>query len=139
MTPTANYWFIVGSSGQRYEEPQWSPWSDLLTLTGRPAPVRDALVALYNATDGAYWRNRVNWLTETAPIGNWFGVSTDGDGCVVVLYLGNNGLSGQLPPELGNLANLDTLDLDGNRLTGEIPVELGNISNLTVLSSITTN
>ncbi len=79
---------------------------------------RDALVALYNATDGAYWRNRVNWLTETAPIGNWFGVSTDGDGCVVVLYLGNNGLSGQLPPELGNL---DTLDLDGNRLTGRYP------------------
>ena len=35
--------------------------------------------------------------------------------------------------ELGNLANLLELDLDGNELTGGIPPELGNLPNLQVL------
>ena len=94
---------------------------------------RDALVALYNSTNGPRWRNNVNWLTNN-PIGTWFGVSTDSNGCVLVLYLDNNGLRGQLPPELGNLTSLDTLDMDGNRISGEIPAEIGNLTNLTVLS-----
>ena len=95
---------------------------------------RDALVALYESTNGESWRNSVNWLSETEPIGKWFGVSVDGNGCVLVLYLDNNELVGSIPPELGSLAKLDTLDLDGNELSGEIPTELGSLSNLTVLS-----
>ena len=46
------------------------------------------------------------------------------------LLLFDNGLSGEIPVELGNLANLLTLELDGNELTGEIPPELGNLVNL---------
>ena len=41
--------------------------------------------------------------------------------------LSNNKLSGPIPPELGNLANLKKLDLVGNALTGPIPPELGNL------------
>ena len=37
---------------------------------------RDALVALYNATDGANWTNNTNWLSNEA-LSEWFGVSTD--------------------------------------------------------------
>ena len=44
-----------------------------------------------------------------------------------------NGLSGEIPPELGSLANLEELHLHHNRLTGEIPPELGNLSNLVEL------
>ena len=40
---------------------------------------RDALVALYNATDGANWKNSENWLSD-APIGEWHGVTTDTNG-----------------------------------------------------------
>ena len=41
-----------------------------------------------------------------------------------------NQLRGELPTELGNLANLQTLSLFSNQLTGEIPAELGNLVNL---------
>ena len=39
-------------------------------------------------------------------------------------------LSGAIPPELGNLSNLEALGLSGNQLSGAIPPELGNLSNL---------
>ena len=118
LTPGEQYWFRVGSSYRRYQEPDWSPWSNLLTLGGECDGDRDALVKLYETTNGdRYWRNKLNWNTDT-PIGTWFGVSTDGDGCVVVLLLESNLLIGELPPEIGNLSRLDTLDLDGNYLEG---------------------
>ena len=65
------------------------------------------------------------------PIGEWKGVSTDYyNGRVVGLVLGRNELSGEIPPELGNLTNLISLGLDENQLSGEIPPELGNLANL---------
>lgn len=36
--------------------------------------------------------------------------------------LGSNGLTGRIPPELGNLKNLQKLWLDRNRLLGSLPV-----------------
>ena len=93
---------------------------------------REALVALYNATDGENWNQSDNWLSD-APLGEWKGVLTD-DRRVVVLYLGDNGLTGEIPAELGSLSNLTALYLDTNALSGEIPPELGSLSNLTDLS-----
>ena len=93
---------------------------------------RVALVALYNATDGANWLKSANWLTDE-PLIFWHGVETDSTGSVISLNLEDNQLSGELPPELGNLTNLTKLGLDGNRLTGTIPPELGRLTNLTIL------
>ena len=44
------------------------------------------------------------------------------------LWLTFNQLSGAIPPELGNLANLTVLGLSFNQLSGAIPSELGNLS-----------
>ena len=93
---------------------------------------RAALVALYNATDGANWTNNTNWLSNEA-LSEWFGVSTDVNGRVTRLYLHDNELSGEIPVELGGLASLQELFLFRNGLSGEIPEELGNLTSLTRL------
>ncbi len=43
-------------------------------------------------------------------------------------------LAGRIPPELGDLTNLETLSLDLNALSGPIPPELGGLANLRTLS-----
>ena len=124
-----------------------------LTVTGLgatgPAPQgsdRAALIALYNATDGPNWVSKTNWLSDE-PLGEWYGVTTDGGGRVTRLDLNTNQLIGEIPPELGSLSNLQRLNLSNNaiscgqqgceprspsanRLSGEMPTELGDLANL---------
>ena len=47
--------------------------------------------------------------------------------------MSRNQLSGEIPTELKDLANLRHLHLSDNDLTGDIPPELGSLSNLTQL------
>ena len=91
---------------------------------------KEALVALYNATDGANWTDSTNWLNDGVPLNSWHGVTTDAEGRVTVLSLHGNNLAGSIPPELGNLANLRILGLSYNQLSGTIPVEIGSLANL---------
>ena len=46
------------------------------------------------------------------------------------LYLSYSELYGEIPSEIGNLINLETLNLSYNQLTGPIPPEIGNLTNL---------
>ena len=84
---------------------------------------REALVFLYHATGGPNWDDNTNWLSE-APLREWHGVLTDSEGHVTGLDLNGNQLSGAIPPEMRNLANLDSLDLNVNQLSGPIPSSL---------------
>ena len=52
-------------------------------VSGSAETDREALVALYNATNGENWRkNNDNWLSD-APLGEWYGVNTNDDGRVI--------------------------------------------------------
>ncbi len=97
--------------------------------TGTNCLSRDVLLALYSATDGPNWTNNTNWATN-APLEEWHGVVADAYGAVTNLLLNNNNLSGPLSAQLGNLSNLQELDLSENQLSGPIPVQLGNLDNL---------
>ena len=94
-----------------------------------PPTDREVLEIFYDATGGPDWEISENWLTD-APLGDWYGVETDGYGRVVELSLLLNGLTGRIPPELGDLANLRSLYLWMDRTTGPIPPELGNLADL---------
>ena len=116
-------------------------------------PDRAALVSFYHATGGPGWKNRQNWLTDE-PLHEWYGVEVfhEGHGVEVDLRfrvrgldLAKNGLSGEIPAALADLAELRELDLRGmtqwtstgltitGQLRGAIPPELGNLGNLEVL------
>ena len=100
-----------------------------------PTAERDALIALYNATNGAGWTNKTGWLGAAGTECDWYGVScfTSYDN-VFSIRLGDNNLSGTIPSELGNLSMMRTLSLYDNQLTGSIPSELENATFLRDLS-----
>ena len=93
---------------------------------------REALIALYNATDGDNWTDNTNWCTDK-PLSEWAGISCR-NGRVSSIYLSYGNMVGQLPEELGNLTELEYISFYGNKLSGEIPSSIGNLTNLEVLS-----
>ena len=98
-----------------------------------PSTDRAALTALYEATNGAGWKNSRRWLDD-GPLTRWYGVDTDADGRVTELRLRDNGLEGRIPPHIGHLSNLTNLDLGENALTGPIPPEIGGLAELRSLA-----
>lgn len=84
-----------------------------------PQSERAALIALYNATNGADWTNRTNWLKPSGTEDTWYGISTyPGDNHVTHIWLHDNNLTGTLPPELGNFPYLETFSLHQNASVG---------------------
>ncbi|WP_419949432.1 M66 family metalloprotease [Candidatus Palauibacter sp.] len=88
-----------------------------------------ALEAIYATLGGPDWINDDNWLSGR-PLDTWHGVEVDGDGRVERLDLEFNGLTGTLPPEIGDLDNLVYLRLPRNELSGSLPPELSRLPRL---------
>ena len=99
---------------------------DCATVTDVPQSECEALVALYESTNGAGWTDNTNWLTTTT-VGDWKGVTVSG-GHVTKISLGWNQLTGNIPIELGQLSNLEWLFLYNNQLSGNIPSQLGQLN-----------
>lgn len=94
---------------------------------------RKALIAFYNATNGSSWANHTHWCSDK-PVGEWYGVITNEQGCVTKISLNKNNLTGSLTSELGILSCLESLDFSENQLTGTIPETIGNLTKLDHLS-----
>jgi Leucine-rich repeat (LRR) protein/uncharacterized membrane protein len=119
-------------------------------------PVYEALHSLYTDTQGSNW----TWASESSTNGyiwnfttvtsskdgasrpcsqNWQGLLCSPDPqqptlCLVLeISLPSYNLMGQLPLSIGNLTDLDVLDLAGNRLSGTLPYTLGSMDIITTL------
>lgn len=112
-----------------------------ITIPMIPAAERDALIALYNSTDGDNWTYNTNWRKPGDPTQfndpgtekNWYGVTCNtGNTYVRNINLGLNNLVGTIP-DISALTELQSLQLNGNSLTGTIPTQLNNLTALTVL------
>lgn len=95
---------------------------------------RQALLTFDAATNGGIAPAAVgSWPCKSVPPPcQWSGVTCT-SGHVTDLYLFGKNLSGEIPPELGDLSELQVLILSNNQLSGVIPVELGNLSQLEFL------
>ena len=101
----------------------------LLSFASVSSPEKEALIALYNSTQGDKWNN--TWDLN-ASVDGWYGVVVK-DNKVVELNLQFNNLQGNLPETIGNLINLQRMNLGFNKIQGKLPSSIGNLSNLVSL------
>jgi hypothetical protein len=92
----------------------------------------EALISLYNATNGPGWYDRTGWLETNDPCNDWFGIICN-EGHVVELWLLDNDMVGQIPTDIGNLPYLYSLDFGYNQLSSTIPAEIWTLSKLLFL------
>jgi hypothetical protein len=85
---------------------------------------RRALIEFYDALGGPDWIEREFWRSER-PVGEWHGVTTDGEGRIIKLTIYDNNVTGPLPPAICGLARLQTLHLSFNKISGPLPEKLG--------------
>jgi len=90
------------------------------------------LVSLYNSTNGSNWINNTNWLSEL-PVSEWYGITIT-DSSVTSIELPRNNLSGHLPAEIGQMIELEILNLSDNNLSDELPDSLKYLINLMSLN-----
>jgi hypothetical protein len=81
----------------------------------------------YDATSGANWTDGEGskWFTsQTSDVCQFSGITCTSLGHVAGIELSGRNLKGTIPPSIGFLEYLDTLDLSNNSLTGFIPSDL---------------
>lgn len=98
-----------------------------------PPIQREALVDLYNSTNGPGWTDSTNWLVGDPCVDSWYGVTCDQSENITKIELHQNNLVGTIPASLGNLSHLRGLFLRSNQLSGSIPPELEGVTGLITL------
>ncbi|MEN8221296.1 MAG: Calx-beta domain-containing protein [Pseudomonadota bacterium] len=100
-------------------------------VTDIPKKECNALVALYDSTDGENWTDNTGWKVTNSPC-NWYGVSCQ-NGRVTGLSFENNNLKGPIPTKIFKLKNLETLLLNNCKLNGKISKSFMKLKKLTEL------
>jgi len=95
-----------------------------------PQAERDALIDLYNATNGSNWTNNTNWNTE-APVSTWHGITVENN-VVTEIALDNKNLEGTIPSSIINLSAVEIIYFYGNKLEGNL-IDFSSMPNLQVL------
>ncbi len=120
---------LVHSDSAQGEAGPCATGSAVVHAEDNPGLVSDCN-ALLASRDTLAGTATLNWSANT-PIDQWEGVVLDGSPLrVSVLDFFRGGLTGEIPPQLGNLTRLRHIWLEGNRLSGEIPAGLGKLGNL---------
>jgi hypothetical protein len=95
---------------------------------------RFALATVFYSTHGDTWQNNSMWLDNGDECGRWWqhvgGLTCDSEtGAISDLDLNENDLRGQIPPEIGLLSELVTLQLKQSDFKGSsIPEQIGKLS-----------
>jgi Leucine-rich repeat (LRR) protein len=100
-----------------------------LTTADIPQTEKDALLALYNSTNGNNWTNKTGWNFSTPVTSGWYGITIVG-GHVTGINLSNNNLTGTIPAAIGQLTELTMLHLFTNQLSGAIPAQIGQLTKI---------
>jgi myosin heavy subunit/ribosomal protein L13E len=111
---------------------------DLLVEAGFTEEItREVLLDLFDATQGKFWKIKMNWGTNR-PLREWYGVTVELGAnehghnieTVVGLDLHDNNLCGELPQRMALLTSLRQLNLSMNNLHGLVPACLGQMKEL---------
>ena len=78
-TPTILYAGTEGGGVATFNNNS-APFTNCATQTQIPTTECDALVALYNSTNGAGWTNNTGWLQTDTPC-SWYGVTCANGSC----------------------------------------------------------
>ncbi len=106
---------------------------DCAVQTDIPQIQCESLLAISNALDGPNWEHQDRWLQDNVPC-QWQRVKCHGNHRVEELLLGDNGLVGTVPPEIGNFPHLKVLNLGTSPgVVGTLPAEFGNLTRLETL------
>lgn len=101
---------------------------------------KQALVDLYNSTNGSHWTHNDNWLSGDPCKNHWYGItcvahsSSGVFGAIAAIELPNNNLSGTIPSSFtSDLQLLQIVNLSTNNLRGNIPKRILYLQELKAL------
>lgn len=129
----------------QFKASEWIMNDDPLRLSSSDRPEiiqRYVLATLYFATNGSEWEKCASPLGNTpcdnvmkrflsgAPSCRWMGIICDANSSIESISIRRNRLDGILPPELGDLTRLTTLNLSKNFLKGKISNQLVQLRRL---------
>ena len=96
---------------------------DLANDTRMCPTERNALKEFYDSAKGNDWTKSDNWMDPHIGHCDWHGINCNGANKTVKLELQNNGLSGNISPNIAKLSSLEVLDLNNNNIKVRIAFE----------------